>query len=397
MINFSLNFPPKIDFGWGAATYLPKHVDNFGKRALLFVGSHSLAESGTENNIFDALKSEDIDFEREEITSEPSVELIGTLSEKYRGSDFDVFVGIGGGSVLDATKAVAAMCAQDDNDAASYLDYGQASGPDKILRPAQIPIIAMPSNVCTGSEATNTAALVQRGEYGFKGCLRESSLMPKVALIDPSLTITLTQEDFLFNIVDSFSSMLESYVSKGSNIFTDSLMLEGLSMLHTVLMGMLSGTEMKKETFEQLAYASLLAGIASSNSTATIHQNLAFAISGIYDIPHAKLMATLLYPATLVNMRKVQMFDAQGEATAKYSMFGSAMSGMDYAFEKHHVLLRAASDTLLSMRNDHQIPSLEALGVQKADFYKIASATRQEGNPIELAETEIMDILDLAW
>ncbi|MCL1913643.1 MAG: iron-containing alcohol dehydrogenase [Eubacteriaceae bacterium] len=396
MINFSLNFPPKIDFGWGAATYLPKHVNNFGKRALLFVGSHSLAESGTENNIFDALKSEDIDFEREEITSEPSVELIDALAGKYRGSDFDVFVGIGGGSVLDATKAVAAMCAQDD-DTANYLDYGQASGPGKMLKPAQVPIIAMPSNVCTGSEATNTAALVHRGEAGYKGYLKEYSLMPKVALIDPSLTITLTQEDFLFNIIDSFSSMLEAFVSKGSNIFTDSLMLEGLSMLQTILMGMLSGTEMKKETFEQLAYASLMAGIASSNSATTIHQNLAFAISGIYDIPHAKLMATLLYPATLVNMRKVQMFDAQGEATAKYSMFGSAMSGMDYAFEKHHVLLRAASETLLSMRDDHQIPSLEALGVQKADFYKIASATRQEGNPIELAETEIMDILDLAW
>jgi len=148
---------------------------------------------------------------------------------------------------------------------------------------------------------------------------------------------------------------------------------------------------------ESLSYAALLSGIGVCNSSIAVQHSISYAIEALYNAPHGVVSASLLHAATLMNMRKIQKLEPTSTAMAKYATIGTVFSGLEYTTQKHPVLLRAVSSALTKLQEDFKIPKLRDLGVQKDDFYKIASSIQQEGNPIYLAETDVMEILETSW
>ena len=388
---FYLSLPAKIDFGWGITNSLPTHIKNFGENALIFTGESSLYESGIINNIADALNDVSISYNIIKVATEPSIELIDEITDELKSSekkDFDVIVAIGGGSVIDTAKAVGAMLTEN----CSISDFFGSQS--KTISARQIPLIAVPSTSGSGSETSDTAFI---NEKGFrKHLLRHNSLLPDLILTDPSLTITIPQNIMLNSVMLCLSQLIEVYISSDASSFTDVLMVEGIRRLEMNMKKAVFGSA-DTEVHDNLSYASMLSGIGLTNATPTVHSGIAQSISAIYDIPYGAISAALLYATSLVNMRKVQLFDPNSTATAKYAMVGAILSGLEYDFEKHHVLLRAASQKLLEMRDEFSVPLLKQLGVLKEDFYRIASSIDQGSNPVELAETEIIEILEMSY
>ena len=388
---FSLSLPVKIDFGWGITNSLSSRIKHFGDNALIFTGESALHESGILNNITDALRDADITYRIYKISSEPSAEAADRIAEELRAEgteNISVIVAIGGGSVIDAAKAAGALLS------------GQRPVQDFLGRQAEpltgrmIPFIAVPSISGTGSETSNTALLGEK-EYR-KHVLRHDSLIPDLTLIDPSLTITVPHAIMLNSVMMCLSHLIEMYISTDASSMTDVLMTEGIRLVRANMRQALKGTG-DPEVHDSLAYASMLSGIGTANASFASYSGITQAVSSLYDIPYGAISAALLYASTHVNIRKVQLFDPNSTATAKFAMIGAVLSGLDYDFEKHHVLLRAASQKLLDMRNEYSVPSLKDLGVSRDDFYKIATSVSQGSNPVELAETELTEILEMSY
>ena len=388
---FHLSLPAKIDFGWGITNSLPAHIKSFGDNALIFTGEASLYESGIINNIADALSDVSISYNIIKVANEPSVELIDEIANELRSSEngnFDVIVAIGGGSVIDTAKAIGVMLGE----GCSICDF-LGSQPKTVVG-KHIPLIAVPSTSGSGSETSDTAFINEKGYK--KHLLRHDCLLPDLVLTDPSLTITVPQNIMLDSVMLCLSQLIEMYISNDASSFTDVLMIEGIRRLDLNMNKAVFGSG-DTEVHDNLSYASMLSGIGITNARHTVYSGIAQSISAIYDISYGAICSALLYATSLVNMRKVQLFDPNSTATAKYAMVGAVLSGLEYDFEKHHVLLRAASQRLLEMRSEFSVPLLKELGVLEDDFYKIASSIEQGSNPVELAETEIIEILEMSY
>ncbi|MDR2520065.1 MAG: iron-containing alcohol dehydrogenase [Eubacteriaceae bacterium] len=397
MNKFSLKLPSFIDFGWGSANNLPIHVKKFGKNALVFTGSQSLYDSGIADNIFSSLKESGVLFDAIKTQGEPSVSSIDRLVQMLRSdydlTKYDAIVAIGGGSVIDAAKAVSAMIFESGSVERYIENVGSASLSGKTM-----PLIAVPSTAGSGSEATSSAIIAKPGENGFKSRLSHLSLMPQVAIVDPFLTITLPKETRTHCIIECLVQILEAYTSREANSYTDALLVDALGFLAANMRKAVSEQEsVSADVLERLSYAALLSGMGAENSSIAAQHSIFHAIGSLYGIAHSAICSAILYPTALINMRKVQMLEPESTTTAKFAMVGSIFSHMAYDENKHHVLLRAASQSLLKMSTDFALPKLRDLGIPKEDFYKIASSTVQEGNPVQLAETEIIEILELSW
>ena len=260
-----------------------------------------------------------------------------------------------------------------------------------------IPMIAVPTTAGTGSEATNNAVIAQYGPDHFKNSLRADILIPNVAIIDPELTLSCPFPVTAFSGMDAFCQLLEAYTSTASNEFTDSLMMQGLEKIAQNLKYACYEGSSDIMARSNLSYAALLSGIGIMNSSTTVIHGFASSIGGLYPISHGAICASILFAATLTNMRKVQKYDLNSPSTAKFAQIGSILSGIEYSYDKHDVLLRAVTDKLNKLAKDLKIPTLSQLGVKKEDFYQIVSTTKLNGNPADLAEVDLMEILEMSY
>jgi alcohol dehydrogenase len=164
------------------------------------------------------------------VTGEPSPQFVDDTVQKYRGKGYDVVVGIGGGSVLDAAKAVAGLLAPGN----SVMDHLEGVGPELPYQGPATPFIAVPTTAGTGSEATKNAVLSVRGKNGFKKSFRDEKLIAEYTIVDPDLLATCPPEIIAANGMDAFTQLLESYVSSKANPFTDALAVSGMEAVRAV-------------------------------------------------------------------------------------------------------------------------------------------------------------------
>ena len=389
MKDFSIQVPQKIVFGIDKINELIHYMLQFGRNALILTGNSSFYCNDISKAIAKAIEENNINYAVEKVNSEPTVKLVDMLSQKHRNLDYDMIVAIGGGSVIDCAKALKVMLKEEG----SVKDYIEGVG-TKTLSGTSLKMIAVPTTSGTGSECTKNAVISSYTENAFKRSLRHECLMPEVAIIDPMLTLSCPYQVTLNCAMDSFCQLIEAYISKNANPFCDALMEKGIQTLaENIILACEDGNNV--EARSHLAYASMLSGIGVANSSMTVIHGFASSIGAMYhNIPHGAICGALLYASTLLNMQKLQMFDPDGVATEKYARIGSLISGIDYSYEKHSVLLRAVTDYLSELKEDLKIPTLAQIGVKKEDFYKIVSSVRQNANPVTLAETELVAILE---
>lgn len=389
---FQIKMPANIIFGSGMISELPNQILKYGSDVLIFTGEYSLYNSGNAENIFKSLNHNHINYKVQKICGEPTVELIDYLCDLYFSEIPSVIVAIGGGSVIDAAKAVSAML-YEKGSVAQYLE----NIGDKKLSGKSVPLIAVPTTAGTGSEMTNNAVVAQYSPRNFKRSLRNDILMPDAAIIDPMLTMNCSYPVTLYSGMDAFCQLLEAYTSTASNEYTDILMLEGFSKVAGSLYHVCNEGSNDIDLRSNLSFGAMLSGIGITNSSLTVIHGFASAIGGLYNIPHGAICAALVFACTLTNMRRVQLYDPNSYATEKFARIGSVLSGIDYTYDKHGVLLRAVTEKLSELVTDLKIPSLSQLGVKKDDYYRIISDTKLNGNPVVLAETELMDILEMSF
>lgn len=387
---FSIARLPRIEFGAGVISKLPELIAQSGKQVLLVTGRRSFTNSPHWPVLLAALAKAGVDWEQTRVDDEPSPPLIDKIVRQFHSAGITAVVGIGGGSVLDAAKAVAGLLPSGD----SVMDYLEGVGPEKPYYGPAMPFIAVPTTAGTGSEATKNAVLSVRGHDGFKKSFRHELLVPEYALVDPDLLATCPPLQIAANAMDALTQLLESYVSIKANPFTDALAESGLHAVREGLFAWYVGGEHAAPGRAKMAYAALLSGVCLAQTGLGSVHGLASPLGAFFPIPHGVVCGTLIGAATRVNLRALQERDANNPAWRKYAQAGAILHGRSFAgIEESHTALL----TLLDEWTERlMLPRMNAYQIQESDFKHIIAYCRggsMKTNPLPLSDAEIADVL----
>ncbi|MFX1405716.1 MAG: iron-containing alcohol dehydrogenase [Promethearchaeota archaeon] len=391
-MKFSFKFAriPNIIFGNGKLNELYNIISDFGKKVLIITGSRSLKSSGKWSEINSNLENHSINFIQISIDSEPSPNIIDNIVNEVREKNIEIVVSIGGGSVIDAGKAISAMMLKND----SVKNYLEGVG-NKIHNGVKIPLIAIPTTSGTGSEATKNAVISEIGKNGFKKSLRHDNFVPNYAIIDPELIIKCPPSITAACGMDAFTQLLESYVSTNSNPMTDSLAYSGVKYIKDNIIPAFSTRANDIHVRAGMAYGSLMSGIALANAGLGVVHGLASAIGAYIDIPHGVVCGTLLAEATKINIKKLKNQGISGKvALRKYAEIGALL--MDEFMVQEKEILKYCSylvNTLESWTSDLKVSPLGNFGLKLDDIDKILDNTGIKSNPVKLNKDDIKKIL----
>ncbi len=306
-----------------------------------------------------------------------------------RSEQFDLVIGIGGGSALDAAKAIAGLLIPGN----SVMDHLEGVGPELPYKGPATPFIAVPTTAGTGSEATKNAVLSLQGVDGFKKSFRDDKLVAEYALIDPDLLTTCPPEVIAANGMDALTQLLESYVSSRAAPFTDSLAWGGMKAARDGLLALHADTG-NSSAREQMAYAALISGITLAQVGLGSVHGLAAPLGAFFPIPHGVACGTLVATATRINIEALRARDPQHPGLDKYALVGRLLSKQGHLDREaaHSVLI----DTLEAWTHALKLPRLAHYGVSQADIPRIVANSRgssMKTNPVLLDDGEIAAIL----
>ena len=387
---FSISRLPHIVFGDGVLAQLPGLAGFFGRKALLVTGGRSFRGSLQFSGLTDGLRRQGLSWEEFRVEQEPSPQLVDAAVRSYRNAAIEVVIGVGGGSVLDAAKAIAGLLSL----GRSVLDYLEGVGPELPYNGPATPFIAVPTTAGTGSEATKNAVLSVQGKGGFKKSFRHELLVPRYAVVDPSLLGSCPPELIAANGMDALTQLLESYVSIRANPFSDALALSGLEAARDGLLVWYEGGADVAAARSRMAYAALLSGITLAQVGLGSVHGLASPLGAFFPIPHGVVCGTLVASATGMNIRALRARAPQSPALAKYADVGRLFS------RQPQLPTEQAQDTLVQILADWterlKLPRLSAYAVEKKDFAAIVANCRgssMKTNPIVLTDGEVAAVL----
>ena len=387
---FSIARLPRIEFGAGGIKKLPELIARYGNRVLLVTGQKSFPESPHWPTLLTALEKAGVDWAQVRINDEPSPQLVDEAVRQFHGKNFSVVAGIGGGSVLDAAKAIAGLLPVGD----SVMDYLEGVGPEKPYSGPALPFIAVPTTAGTGSEATKNAVLSVRGSNGFKKSFRDDQLVPQYALLDPDLLASCPPAQIAANAMDALTQLLESYVSIKANPFTDALAESGLRAVRDGLFAWYENGVNAAEGRTQMAYAALLSGVCLAQTGLGSVHGLASPLGAFFPMPHGVVCGTLVGAATRVNLAALRERDPDNLAWRKYARAGDLLYGRHFpSLEEGHAALLALLDEWTERLN---LPRLNTYGIQESDFPHIVAHSRgssMKTNPLVLSDAEITNLL----
>lgn len=387
MKSFVMSGIPEIVFGAGKLEMLGKIASGFGKTALLVIGGESLKKSGRWDKIVQNLRGEGIYVISISFTGEPSCDFIDSVAIEYGSRNIDCVIAIGGGSVVDAGKAISAMLLQDKKVKTYLEDVGTGEKHDG----RKIPFIAVPTTSGTGSEATKNAVLSVVGDDGFKKSLRHNNFIPDYALIDPELMVGCPREITASTGMDAIVQLLESYVSTKANPVTDALAWSGLEHAAKNLIPACNEGAGKIEVRSAMAYAALMSGITLANTGLGVVHGFASVIGGYFRIPHGVVCGTLFAPSVKFTIEELFKTDPESEALKKFSKTGFLLS--QKKGDAVNTGCRLLIDTLYDWTEKLEIPRLRDFGIEVFHLNEIVEETGQKNNPVTLNKEHLLQIL----
>ena len=382
MFSFEFATANKIIFGTGKLNELGKQIERRAKRLLLARGKSSDAIPRA-REILSAL---DIRFTEFEIYGEPTVDVVCEGVKAAR--DCDMVIGLGGGSVLDAGKAIAALV----TNSGDVLDYLEVVGKGQALINAPLPYIAIPTTAGTGTEVTRNA-VIESPEHGVKVSLRSALMLPRIALVDPELTYNLPPAITASTGLDALTQLIEPFVSMKSNPMTDAICREGMRHAAWALRRTYeNGAD--KEAREGMSLASLFGGMALANAALGAVHGFAGPLGGMLHAPHGAICACLLPLVMDANLKALQARGPEHPAIARYAEIAQILTGDKNATASDGVAWM--SDLVRSLN----IPALSVYGMSEENFSEAVEKTMKassfKGNPILLNEAELRGILEKA-
>ncbi len=393
MFDFSIAKLPRIEFGVGHFNKLPDIIASYGASVLLVTGGSSFCKTNNWQQLIDHLNDRSITWQHCTVASEPSPSLIDESVKAFDEHSFAVVVGIGGGSALDAAKAIAGLLQVKR----SVMDYLEGVGPELPYQGPAIPFIAVPTTAGTGSEATKNAVLSVHGEQGFKKSFRHEKLVAEYAIVDPELLTSCPPNVIAANGMDALTQLLESYVSTRSNAFTDGLAISGLQAARDALIPLYQQNGQNKQSKdyrEKMAYAALISGITLAQVGLGSVHGLASPLGAFYPIPHGVVCGTLVASATEVNIQSMLQREPENKALAKYVQVAELLS--EKHFNEPKIAYGALVDLLAKWTKELDLPRLSHYGLKETGLDQVIANCRgssMKTNPIVLTDDEIRQIL----
>ncbi|MDD5241160.1 MAG: iron-containing alcohol dehydrogenase [Sulfuricella sp.] len=388
--SFSISGLPRIIFGEGCLDQVPGLLRQFGKRALIVTGGKSFRASLHWQGLIDSMKGKGLSWEDMAVVEEPSPGLIDQAVRVYRHAGIEVVLGIGGGSVLDAAKAIAGLLPHGN----SVMDHLEGVEPELPYQGPSLPFIAVPTTAGTGSEATKNAVLSMHGPDGFKKSFRHDLLVARYAVVDPALLASCPPGLIAANGMDALTQLLESFVSTRANPLTDALALSGLGYVRDGLLDWYQGNEKKADGRSGMAYASLLSGITLAQAGLGSVHGLAAPLGAFFPIPHGIACGATVAAATEINIRALEERETGSPALARYAQVGRLLGGKPHLDD---IGARAfLVQTLKGWTAAMKVPSLGAYGVRQADLDLIVANCRgssMKTNPVVLTDEEVREVL----
>lgn len=381
-MNFEFATASRIIFGSGKLYEVGALVAEMGTQALVVTS----ASTTRAQPLLALLNERHIPYRLFHVDREPSVDLVQAGVGVVRTAGSDVVIALGGGSVIDAGKAIAALA----TNAGDPLDFLEVIGKGQALTQAALPVIAIPTTAGTGAEVTRNAVLASH-EHRVKVSLRSPLMLPRVALVDPQLTYSMPAQVTAYTGMDALTQVIEPYVTHLSNPLTDSLCREGIARAARSLRRAYAAGD-DSAAREDMALASLFGGLALANAKLGAVHGFAGVIGGMFDAPHGAVCAGLLPFVTEANIHALRDRDPQNRALGRYDEIGQIVTGT------------AQADQLIpwlhGLLADLDIPPLAQYGISHADIAEIveksAGSSSMKGNPITLTDEELSGILERA-
>jgi len=376
---------PKIIFGNGRLAELPVIIKSYGGKIILVTGKSSFIESKKASQLISEFKKNSIEYHLINVPGEPSPSMIDQAVSRFSNEDIKLVVGIGGGSVIDAGKALSAMIYKKE----SIMDFLEGIG-SKEHPGTRLPFIAVPTTSGTGSEATKNAVISQIGTDGFKRSLRNDNLVPDIALVDPELTLNCPPDIKAASGMDCFTQLIEAYLSDKSNEYTDALAIEALKAVKASLKrSYVNGEDIEART--GMSFAALTSGICLANAGLGIVHGFASSLGGMYDIPHGVICGTLMALSNEINVRELRKKSDNEAALNKYTLMGKLF--IDEKGEKENYYIDAFIQYLHELANDLHLTDFKKYGLNEKNVELICKRTENKNNPVKLALEDLMEIL----
>ena len=383
--SFQFSSLPEIIFGTGKRNELPTSVKSVGKRILLLTGSSSIHNSGHGEEILSGLNRANLDVFHEVIAHEPSPAMVDQIVDNYRGEEIQVVVAVGGGSVMDAGKAVSAMIPVEG----SIKEYLEGVG-ERIHPGDKIPFIAMPTTSGTGSEMTKNAVISEVGEMGFKKSLRHDNFIPEIAIIDPEMMLSCPATLTASSGMDAFTQLLESYVAVNANPMTDALALQGLKQIKKYLLrAYLEGNE-NIEARAGMALAAMFSGITLAQAGLGLVHGFAAPLGGYFDIPHGVACGSLMAP---VFAYTIDNLEGDPDHPAMQKLIIASKVFADFKYKQEMEYLQAFKEKLIHITNLLELPRLSDYGFTKESIPKVVEHTSHKQHPVKLTREQMTDAL----
>lgn len=375
---------PRIVFGAGVLRELGGIARAMGHRALVVTG----ANPERARPAIGFLTGQSISAATFAVAGEPTTHLVRAGVEIARREECDLVVAFGGGSAIDAAKAIAALL----TNGGELLDYLEVIGQAKPLAQPAAPIIAIPTTAGTGCEVTRNAVLLSP-EHRFKVSLRSAHIMPRVAIVDPELALGLPRQITASTGLDALTQLIEPFVCLRANPLTDALCREGIRRAARSLRRACD-TPDDLAAREDMALAAMFSGMALANAGLGAVHGFAAPLGGMFPAPHGAVCAALLPHVMAANVRALSV-RAHGSATLRrYDEVAQMLTGDEHAAAADGIRWVAELSAALA------IPPLRHYGLQNSDVpmlvERATQASSMKANPIVLTREELEAILRLA-
>jgi alcohol dehydrogenase class IV len=341
MLDFTIH--TKVYFGENALDSLR----SLEFKKVLIVTDPFMVQSGAIHHLTDILKDMGVDyFVFHDIVPDPPFEKVAEGIYAFLKSDPDTVLALGGGSAIDAAKAIAEFSLQ-------------------ITGKSKTHCIAIPTTSGTGSEVTSFS-VISDAKNNIKYPIVSDRLLPDIAILDPNLVVTVPQVITADTGMDVLTHAMESYVSTKSNDFSDALAEKAIKLVcENLLHAYNDGTNLKAR--EKIHNASCIAGMAFNNTSLGLNHGLAHALGAQFKIPHGRINAILL-PHIIKYNANVDPYNIQNpsEAALKYAYISKMLNFPSATIEE---AIHSLTHAIIQLEKDMHIPlSLKEYGVSKEDF-----------------------------
>lgn len=380
-MEFEFATATRIVFGAGALRRAGALSAELGRRVLLVLGR----TSDRAEPLLHSLDSHELDAITFSVCEEPTVETAAHGVDLAKAEACDMVIGFGGGSVIDAGKAIAILL----RNQGSPLDYLEVIGQGRPITQPSAPYVAIPTTAGTGAEVTRNAVL-GAPEHRVKVSLRSPLMLPRLAIVDPEQTVSLSPELTATTGLDALTQVIEPFVSRQANPLTDTLCREAMGRVaRSLRQACHDGQDISAR--EDMAIASLFGGLALANAKLGAVHGFAGPFGGMFPAPHGATCAALLPHAMDVNLNALRTRELNSDAIKRFDEVAQLLTGNQQA---------TADDGVQWVRQlcrDLKIPSLSRYGFTERDFpaliEKATRASSMKGNPIQLLESELAKIL----